>query len=312
MLKRSEFHFTKRYGRFSLLVGGHAPAFLFDDEKPLLVDPGVSAFGPLYYQRLREIAGERAGRLTMLLTHSHFDHCGAVPYLTRRFPHARVAASVKAAEVLGKPSAIDLIRRLNAEYEHEMADQLRGEDVSFSGLTIDEPLKEGDRIDLGQRESIQVLETPGHTRDCLSYFFPDSGVLIVGEAAGIPVGNLIRSGFLASYGDYRETNEKHRTMKAGALYVAHVGILTGRRTVRDYLEQSLEATEEFRMKVARYLEKFDYDHGKVVDALSNDALYAVRDHMTRNTPFLINLKAKVQAVEKTLKNKKIPTRDRLD
>ena len=52
-----------------------------------------------------------------------------------------------------------------------MAPELSGEDTSFSGIAVDLQLKEGDRVELSEWKFFQVFETPGHTRDCLSYFF---------------------------------------------------------------------------------------------------------------------------------------------
>ena len=117
------------------MESGHVPAFICDADPPIIIDPGVSAFGPLYYRKLSSVVSGKTRPLLMLLTHSHFDHCGAAPYLLRKFPHARIAASARAAEVLQKESAITLIRRFNAEYEEKMAPELSGEDTSFSGIS---------------------------------------------------------------------------------------------------------------------------------------------------------------------------------
>jgi len=77
--------------------------------------------------------------------------------------------------VILRPNAIKLMQKLNHEYEKEMKDALSGEDVSFESFEVFYRLKEGDRLDLG-REYCRVIETPGHTRDCLSFFFPEKGV----------------------------------------------------------------------------------------------------------------------------------------
>ena len=147
------FMFRDRYEAFSQVESGHVPAFICDADPPIIIDPGVSAFGPLYYRTLLPVMREQQ-HLLILLTHSHFDHCGAAPYLLRKFPHARIAASARAAEVLQKESAITLIRRFNAEYEEKMVPELSGEDTSFSGISVDLQLKEGDRIEWSAGEII--------------------------------------------------------------------------------------------------------------------------------------------------------------
>ena len=85
-------------------------------------------------------------------------------------PAARVGCSPLAADVLQKEKAIALIRSFNAEYEERMQDELHGQDTSFSALPVSLRLKEGDTVNLADG-TLQVYETPGHTRDCLSYLW---------------------------------------------------------------------------------------------------------------------------------------------
>ena len=296
MLKSLGFTFIDHYDNFSLVEGGHVPAYIYAGDTTILFDPGVSAFGPLYYRKLKQIIKDNSQPLMLLLTHSHFDHCGAVPYLLRKFPNTRTGASILAAEVLKKPSAIDLMRRFNAEYEREMSHELRGEDTSFSGVLVDLQLKEGDIIKTSGTGSFQVFETPGHTRDCLSYLFSDSGVLIAGEAAGVPEKNFIHSVFLSSYQDYVNSIEKIISLNAEALCIAHVGILVGSEKVADYLKASLAAAQDYRTKLEHYLERFDGDKDKVVETILAEEYDPHSEHIQNRNPFIANLKAKINAV----------------
>jgi 2-aminobenzoylacetyl-CoA thioesterase len=272
------------------------PAFICAADPPLIIDPGVSAFGPLYYRALSPLVQRSSRPLMMLLTHSHFDHCGAVPYLLRKFPAARVAASARAAEVLQKDSAITLIRRFNAEYEEKMAHELAGEDTTFSGISVELQLKEGDRVEWSAGKFLQVYETPGHTRDCLSYFFPDSGMLVAGEAAGVPEENFIHSPFLASYADYAASIEKLAAINAEALCIAHVGILAGGEQIACYLDASRSAAAAYRAKIEDYLDKFSGNQAKVVDAIVAEEYDTKEHHIQNRNPFITNLQAKIKAV----------------
>jgi len=59
------------------------PAFLFRGEIPVLFDAGMTFMGPIYLQEMKTYLGD-AGKLRyLLLTHSHFDHCGAASFLKR-------------------------------------------------------------------------------------------------------------------------------------------------------------------------------------------------------------------------------------
>jgi glyoxylase-like metal-dependent hydrolase (beta-lactamase superfamily II) len=295
---RDSFSFQPRHENFFQVDSGHVPAFICDADPPLISDPGVSAFGLLYYRKLAPVASGKTQPLLMLLTHSHFDHCGAAPYLLRKFPSARIAASLRAAEVLQKESAIQLIQRFNAEYEEQLAGELAGEDTSFPGLSVDLQLKEGDRIEWSAGKFFEVYETPGHTRDCLSYFFPDSGMLVAGEAAGVPEEDFIHSPFLASYTDYTASIEKLAAINAEALCIAHVGILAGRERIARYLDASRAAAAAYRAKIETCLGRFNNDQDRVVAAIVAEEYDAREHHILNRNPFITNLQAKVKAIRK--------------
>ena len=113
------------------------PAFLFRGEIPVLFDAGMTFMGPIYLQELKTYLGD-AGKLRyLLLTHSHFDHCGGAPFLKRKIPGLKIGTSRLAAEVFQRPSAVQLIQSLNQYVEDQFNSPNRGEDVSFHSLEVD-------------------------------------------------------------------------------------------------------------------------------------------------------------------------------
>ena len=61
-MENKSFTFTDHYKNFFLIEGGHVPAFICEMIPPIIFDPGVSAFGPLYYRTLSPIMQEKTDR----------------------------------------------------------------------------------------------------------------------------------------------------------------------------------------------------------------------------------------------------------
>ena len=102
-----------------------------------------------------EMAG---GRLDMiLLTHHHADHIAGTDEVRERFD----------CKVIGARADRHRLPRL------------------------DEALVEGDTVQLGNATG-QVIDTPGHTRGQINFFFPDGAVLLSGDTlASLGCGRLI-------------------------------------------------------------------------------------------------------------------------
>jgi glyoxylase-like metal-dependent hydrolase (beta-lactamase superfamily II) len=146
------------------------PVYLVDGENPALFDAGVSILGEYYVDRIREILGGRTLKY-LFLSHVHFDHCGATGLIKQAYPDVVVCASGISAEIIGKPSALTLIGKLNA-LPGSSATQL------FIPFTINRILREGEKLRLGNQLTVEVISAPGHTRDLLAYYIPERRTLI--------------------------------------------------------------------------------------------------------------------------------------
>jgi hydroxyacylglutathione hydrolase len=102
---------------------------------------------PADAQPIIEAIEKAGGRMDLiLLTHHHADHIAGVDEVRARFRCPVVGA---AADMHRLPK-------------------------------LDQPVREGDTVRLGDATA-QVIETPGHTRGQINFFFADGGVLLSGD-----------------------------------------------------------------------------------------------------------------------------------
>src|ERR1700759_4751151 len=123
---------------------------LKDNYAWLLRETSTGATGivdPADAQPIIEAIEKAGGRLDLiLLTHHHADHSAGVDEVRARFKCPVVGAA---------------------------ADQHRLP-------KLDEAVREGDTVRLGNATA-QVIETPGHTRGQINFFFADGGILLSGD-----------------------------------------------------------------------------------------------------------------------------------
>ena len=97
-----------------MLGSPYMPMYLIDAERPAIFDAGLAFLGSMYLEGLKAVLGDRQPSYCFL-THSHFDHCGAVSVLKKHFPKLKVVASAKAKNVLKRPNAIKLMHELKGQ-----------------------------------------------------------------------------------------------------------------------------------------------------------------------------------------------------
>lgn len=136
------------------------------ERNTVLFDPGMAWYGEKTVEKIKEIIGDRPID-AVFLTHSHYDHVGALPVIKKYWPDAMVFGAAYAGRVFSKLSAKRLIRELSAS-----AAQLNGtalpDDYSTRAIQLDQMLIGGETINVGD-VCVQSIKTVGHTKDCLSY-----------------------------------------------------------------------------------------------------------------------------------------------
>lgn len=286
---------------FFVLGNAMIPSYLLDGPRPVLFESGFSCLGPAYERDARRFLGQGRPEL-LFLTHAHFDHCGSAAYLQRAFPGLRIAASARAGQILTRPNALKLITELNADAARTAGrwnpDLARGE--AFQPFDLDLVLKDGDRVALGGGLSVQVLATPGHTWDLLSYYIPERKILIATEAAGCPdaVGGIVTE-FLVDYQVYLDSLRRLAGLEVEVFCPGHRSVYLGQEAGR-YLRASLEAAQEYKAWVDGLLLANDGDVERVM------ALIRAQEYDPRPEPkqteaaYLLNLEVRVRHLARRL------------
>jgi hydroxyacylglutathione hydrolase len=150
--------------------GNNCNTYLYVGEKVILIDPGhiQNELGERCLQRL--LAGLAQDGFSpeqldlLLCTHSHTDHCEA-------------AVSFKEKKEIALAMHKDEEEHMEAIARFFM--QMTGKKPEKPKIDIF--LQEGE-LELGKKDIIQVLHTPGHSPGSLSFYFPDERALITGDA----------------------------------------------------------------------------------------------------------------------------------
>lgn len=272
------------------------PVFLVDGDRPALFDAGLAFLGPLYARQIRQALNDRQPAWCFL-THSHFDHCGAVAYLKIQFPQMKVVCSKKAADVFGRPHAISLISELN-HFAAGMAADLGVDpgDTHFEPFGVDATAGEGDRFVISPDLTVRAMETPGHTWDFLSYFIPQRKLLVASEALGTPdeTGYIVTD-CLVDYDVHYQSMQRLGSLDVETLCLGHIYSCTG-SDARRHMAESLAQSRRFRGMVEQFL---DAENGHIpavmkrVKAIEWDGKPGLRQP---EPAYVLNLEARVKTV----------------
>lgn len=277
------------------------PVYLLDGEKPAIFDAGFSFLGQKYVEGIKKILGTREPYYCFL-SHSHFDHCGAVAILKENFPSMKIVASCKAKETLGRPNAISLIEKLSRESEC-MAEKFGLKEIppdSFKPFTVDITVSEGDILRISDDVTVRVIETPGHTRDFLTYYIPEKKTLLPSEAIGIPdETGCIMTMFLVDYDMYLNSIKKLCALDTDVICFGHYLVYTD-DDARYYLEDAISQCDSFLKQIKKFLVEENGDPARVRDRIKKIE-YDWKTGIVQPEPaYLLNLEASINVVIKKI------------
>jgi glyoxylase-like metal-dependent hydrolase (beta-lactamase superfamily II) len=272
----------------TLIIGSSATA---------LYDCGMAY---AYKETLRSLKERLGGRPLdyILVSHTHYDHIGALPYILDEYPDAKAVGSEYGRYVFTRPGARELIKKLGIAAEMQYGTG-HPEIIKSEGVRIDIVCHDGDEIDLGDRK-IVCLETPGHTNCCMSFAVEPDGILFASESTGVCTGpGECNTAILKDYDEAMDSMRKCRDYGAKRIISAHYGI-TPEWYSKEYFDVFRKAAEEEKEYVTGLWEE-GLSEEEMLERASRDAFSEERAGNQPYEAFLENTKAILKVYRKYAK-----------
>lgn len=149
-----------------------ANAYLVVAKRPVLIDAGMNASYVLdRVSRFIEVTDVE----TIILTHAHYDHWGAVEEIKRE-----------------TGADIALHRQDVVLLSHDVSSVAAMFGANAAAFIPDRILDEGDSIEMGDSTRLIILHTPGHTPGSICLYHPESRSLFSGDTV-FPGGSFGRT-----------------------------------------------------------------------------------------------------------------------
>jgi glyoxylase-like metal-dependent hydrolase (beta-lactamase superfamily II) len=236
---------------------------LVGEERTLLVDTGLAGTPQeVILPYMEEIGLTPEDVDEVLISHADVDHCGGNRSLKQRSPSLRFSCGE-----LDRPWIENNDRMMAEIYcwsepygfgPNDEAKEWIGTELGGDS-PVDAGLRGGETLRLGPGWRVEVLHLPGHTPGHLGLWDPQNGAAIIIDAA-LESGIYDREGnrlippryFQATA--YQGTIRKLTSLRPEHLLTAHYPPMQGQGAL-DFLERSLDFTEEVRRVVSEGLER---------------------------------------------------------
>jgi len=198
--------------------------YLINEEKKVLIDSGPATSAYAVLDGIKDV-GVRPDEIDyIIVTHVHLDHAGGAGVLIKDMPKAQVIAHHRGARHLVNP---EKLIRGTIEFQGEDAMAKHGEVVSIEAERV-KPAYEGDVLTLGERQTLEFIDAPGHAPHELCIYESRNNGVFTGDAAGISIADneILMPASQPPNFDlelYINTLERLMKLKATRIYFAHFG-----------------------------------------------------------------------------------------
>ena len=220
--------------------------YLLKGDEHTIVGGGMISIVPDILEQLTTFGIDESRITRLLILHTHFDHCGIVPFFARRWPQLKVVASARGKELLSNPKVVESISFLSQSLisERSMEAKAKELDLTFDGAVVHETVKGGDVVDWGGIE-LEIIDAPGHSSDSIGAYMRSDKALFASDAGGIPFGDNVFAAGNSNFTKYQETLERFNEYDVEIHLAEHYGAFTG-EDARGFMPRSIEAAKETR------------------------------------------------------------------
>ena len=222
--------------------GGEA-ILILGSEKTGLYDCGMACFSDRLIENIHKVLDEQNRTLDYIfLSHTHYDHIGALPYLLKEWPDVKVCGGEKALKVFASEGAKKTMVRLGNAAKEQFGTDI---EITAEGMRVDIVMKDGDSVSLGM-EKVTAFVTKGHTDCSMSYMLDPQKILFASESTGVINGTgFMYPSILKNYDDAVESALKLKKLEVKDIIVPHYGVLE-KGAKQTFFDDFIEAAKDER------------------------------------------------------------------
>ncbi len=148
--------------------------YLITGDNCYLIDSGVAGSEKIIEKYMQKLGRDISEINAIFLTHAHPDHIGAASAIQKK-SGCRIYAS-----------DIEKIWMEDIDLQFKERPIPNFYTLVKKSVKVDNIVKESDRIVLEDNLTLEVLETPGHSRGEVSYMLKEEGVFFCGDVIPVP------------------------------------------------------------------------------------------------------------------------------
>lgn len=215
-------------------------------EEHVLLGGGMVHIIPDVIEQLNALDIDEEKIKRIIILHAHFDHCGIVPFFKKRWPGAKVTASLRARELLSTPKVVETIKFLNQVLlaEYGLENKIKDLGMESYNIDVEEVVAEGDAFSCGDL-SLEVIDVPGHSSCSMAVYVPREKAMFASDAGGIPFGDKIFTAANSNFDKYQQSLKKMAGYEIDVFLAEHFGARTG-DDARNYLHRSIDSAKDTR------------------------------------------------------------------